>query len=155
LTVVIFVSAGALSEKPEVDESQKPQEIEARGRVVDLAARMHSLYGVAPPSNPQPLYGFETQDGVFYTLLRTALSEALFVDERLRERELIIKGRTFPKTQLLEVITTQSVHNGVVHEVYYYCETCAIRAVAPGNCECCQAPVELVEKPLKRKDRKF
>ena len=38
---------------------------------------------------------------------------------------------------------------GVVHDLYYYCDTCAIRAVAPGDCVCCQAPVELVEKPIK------
>ena len=82
-------------------------------------------------------------------LLRTNLSEALFIDKRLQEKELIIKGRTFPKTQILEAISLQSVHNGIVHELYYYCETCAIRTVAPGDCVCCQAPVELVEKPLK------
>ena len=86
---------------------------------------------------------------MFYTLLRTDLSEALFVDERLHEKTLIITGRTFPKTHLLEAIRLQSVHEGVLHDLYYYCDTCAIRSAAPGDCVCCQAPVELVEKPVK------
>ncbi len=126
---------------------QAAQEIQLRGRVVCLAEEMHTLYRADLPSEHQHLYGFKMEDGTFYTLLRTALSEALFVDKRLREKELIIKGRTFPHTQILEAISLRSVHNGIVHDLYYYCETCAIRAVAPGNCVCCGEPVELVEKP--------
>ena len=60
-----------------------------------------------------------------------------------------ITGRIFPKTHLLEAIRLQAVHNGVVHDLYYYCDTCAIHAATPGDCVCCQAPVELVEKPAK------
>lgn len=131
------------------DLTMEAKEIQVRGRVVCLAEEMHNLYNADLPTDHQHLYGFRTQDGKFYTLLRTNLSEALFVDERLREKELIITGRTFPQTQILEAIRLQSVHNGVVYDLYYYCETCSIRAAAPGNCVCCQAPVELVEKPTK------
>jgi len=35
-----------------------------------------------------------------------------------------------------------------VQDIYYYCDVCDIQAVAPGPCECCQGPTELVEKPL-------
>ncbi len=133
-----------------IDEPLNPQaaqEIQLRGRVVCLAEEMHTLYHADLPLEHQHLYGFKTEDETFYTLLRTALSEALFVDKRLHEKALIIKGRTFPHTQILEAISLRSVHNGVVYDLYYYCETCAIRAVSPGNCVCCGEPVELVEKP--------
>ena len=125
------------------------KEIRIRGHLVCLAEAMHGLYRADLPANHEHLYGFKTMDGEFYTLLRTDLSEALFVDERLHQKTLSITGRTFPRTHLLEAIRLQSVHDGGLHDLYYYCDTCAIRAAAPGDCVCCQAPVELVEKPIK------
>ncbi len=106
-------------------DNQQAQEIQIRGSVVCLAEEMHELYNADLPPEHEHLYGFKTREGVFYTLLRTNLSEALFVDEHLCEKELIIKGRTFPKTRILEAISLQSVYNEVVHELYYYCETIA------------------------------
>ena len=135
------------TESQVVDNAGAAKEIQIQGRVVCLAEAMHNLYRADLPANHAHLYGFETTEGVFYTLLRTDLSEALFADERLHQKTLIITGRTFPKTHLLEAIRLQSLHDGVVHDLYYYCDTCAIRAAAPGDCVCCQAPLELVEKP--------
>ena len=129
-------------------EKQKPEEIELRGKIVCLAEEMHTHYAVELFKSHEHLYGVKTEDGKYYTLLRTSLAEALFVDERLHEKDLIINSRVFPKTQLLEVIRFYAIKDGVVHELYYYCDTCYIRAVAPGNCDCCQAPVVLIEKPL-------
>jgi hypothetical protein len=137
------------SQTAETPKGQVAQEIQVRGKVVCLAEEMHKLYDSDFSPNHEHLYGVKAKDGSFYTLLRTKLSEALFVDERLHKKELMIKGRTFPKTQILEAISLQSIDHGVVHDLYYYCYTCAIRSVAPGDCECCQEPVELVEKPLK------
>ncbi len=136
--------------------TEKPKQIERRGTIVCLAEEMHAHYQAELSGNHAHLYGIKTVGGTsgpdtrtseYYTLLRTSLSEALFVDNRLHEKELIITGRVFPKTQLLEVIRFASIRDGVVHEIYYYCDTCHIRTVAPGNCACCQAPVVLIEKP--------
>ena len=126
-----------------------PQEIQLRGKVVCLAEEMHRLYQTDLAMQHEHLFGFKTGDSKYYTLLRTKYSEALFVDSRLREKQLILKGRLFPNTQLFEAITTRSVRDGVVHELYYYCTICAIRSVSPAPCECCQGPVELVEKPVR------
>ena len=151
--------------------TEKPKQIERRGTIVCLAEEMHAHYQAELSGNHAHLYGIKTTVGgtsgpdnnlktvggtsgldtgasEYYTLLRTSLSEALFVDTRLHEKELIITGRVFPKTQLLEVIRFASIRDGVVHEIYYYCDTCHIRTVAPGNCACCQAPVVLIEKPM-------
>ena len=122
--------------------------VELRGRVVCLAEEMHELYQVELPTGHPHLYGFKTADGKYFTLLRNKYSEGLFVDQRLREKELILKGRTFPKTQLFESSVMRSVKNGVTNDVYYFCVICSIKAVGPGQCECCQDPVELVEWPL-------
>ena len=142
--ILVFLLSGA---KPPT-EAQKPQEVKLHGNIVCLAEEMHTYYKVELFGNHKHLYGVKTEAGKYYTLLRTSLAEALFVDERLHEKDLIISGRVFPKTQLLEVTQFSSIKDGVVHDLYYYCDTCYIRAVAPGNCDCCQAPVVLIERPL-------
>jgi hypothetical protein len=129
--------------------SDETQQVELQGTVICLAEEMEKQYHAELPINHEHIYGFKSNDGVFYTLLRTKFSEALFADERLRKKELIVKGRVFPKTQVLEVMgNLRSVAKGVVNDLYYYCDICAIQTVAPGRCMCCQEPVELVERPL-------
>jgi hypothetical protein len=122
--------------------------VEIRGRVVCLAEEMHQRHEAALPTGHAHLYGFKTQDAKYYTLLRTKFSEALFSDPRFREKELLLKGRVFPNSQIFETTTIRSIRNGVVQDIYYYCDVCDIQSVAPGPCECCQGPTELVEKPL-------
>lgn len=129
-------------------EEQKPEEIELQGNIVCLAEEMHTHYNVELFKTHPHLYGVKTTKGKYYTLLRTSLAEALFVDRQLHEKDLLLNGRVFPNTQLLEVTRFFSIKDGVVHELYYYCDTCYIRAVAPGDCDCCQAPVVRIEKPL-------
>lgn len=152
LSALVLVSTPAEPKDPPVRESSNSagtQLVEFRGTIVCLAEEMRNSYQAELPTSHEHIYGFRSNDGVFYTLLRTKLSEALFVDERLRKKELIVKARVFPKTQLLEVMgNLKSVENGIVNDLYYYCDICVIQTVAPGKCLCCQEPVELVEKPL-------
>ena len=124
------------------------REAELQGKVVCLAEEMHRAYQIDLPTNHEHIYGFKTTNGVYYTLLRTKLSEALFADQRLREKELLLTGNILPKSQIFDVTKMKSIRNGRVYDLYYYCDICAIRTVAPGPCVCCQAPVELVEQPL-------
>ena len=120
--------------------------VEVRGRVVCLAEEMHRLYQSGLPTGHEHLYGFKADEGKYYTLLRTKFSEALFADERFRQKQLLLKGRLLPGTQLFDVTLMRSIRDGVVYDIYYYCDICDIQAVAPGPCECCQGPTELVEK---------
>ena len=123
------------------------QETQLRGRVVCLAEEMHRLHGAELPTKHEHVYGLKTSDGKFYTILRGAYSEALFSDARLREKELLLKARLFPESLIIEVTRIRSVRDGVVQDLYYYCNVCAIRSASPDICACCQEPVELVEKP--------
>ena len=122
--------------------------VQLRGKVVCLPEEMHERYQAAFPSAHEHLYGLKSVEGKYYTLLRSKFSEALFVDQRFREKELLLKGRIFPGSQVFETVTIRSIRNGVVCDLYYYCDICDIQAVAPGPCECCQGPTELLEKPL-------
>jgi len=144
--ILILLMSGAKSPT----EKLEPKNVELRGKIVCLAEEMHTHYKVERFNKRDHLYGVKTEDGKYYTLLRTSLAEALFVDERLHEKDLVITGRVFPRTQLLEVTRFLSIRDGVLHDLYYYCDTCYIRTVAPGSCDCCQAPVVLVERPLNK-----
>lgn len=142
--VLILFMSGA---KPPT-QKLAPKAVELRGKIVCLAEEMHTHYKVELFGKHEHLYGVKTEDGEYYAFLRTSLAEALFVDKRLHAKDLVLNGRVFPKTHLLEITRFSSIKDGVVHELYYYCDTCYIRTVAPGNCDCCQAPVVLIEKPL-------
>jgi hypothetical protein len=128
-------------------------QVEVRGKVVCIPEEMHRQHGTDLPTKHDHVYGFRTGDGTVYTLLRTRLSEALFLDLRLHEKELVLKGCVLPKSHVLDAQTIRSVRNGAVCDLYYYCEICDIESVAPVPCACCQGPVELVEKPLPQQDR--
>ena len=96
-------------------------------------------------------YSFKTEQGRVRPLYRSITSEALFVDTRLHEHLLEVVGR-LREDRLLEVYQIRSIHDGVVHEVYYWCDVCAIRSTAPGPCWCCYLPFELKEIPISGKD---
>jgi len=133
------------------NEASESTSVELRGRVVCLPEEMHRFYQADLPTGHDHIYGFRTSDGKYYTILRTKYSEALFADERFRQKELLLKGRIFPRTQIFEPMTIRSIKDGVVQDIFYYCSVCDIETVAPGPCECCQGPTELVEKPLPKK----
>ena len=155
ITVAIYYSLSFLPRMSAANNedmgNHMAQETKVQGRVICLAEEMNKLYQSDLKADHQHLYGFRTVTGTFYTLLRTNMSEALFVDKRLQEKELMLKGRTFPKTQLLEAIRLYAIREDIVYEVYYYCQICAISALAPQECECCQEPVKLIEKPTEMK----
>ena len=136
---------------PEATSKQATQLVTLRGKVVCLPEEMHRLYDASLPTVHEHIYGFRTEDGKYYTLLRTKFSEALFADQGFREKLLLLRGRIFPNTQVFEPTIIRSVRNGVIQDLYYYCDVCDIEAVAPGQCECCQGPTELIEKPLVEK----
>jgi hypothetical protein len=121
---------------------------EFRGRVVCVPEEMNRVHKTELPTRHEHVYGLSADDGTIYLILRTRLSEALFVDERLRTKELVLKARLLPKTQILDVSGIRSVKDGVVHDVYYYCDICDIQSVSPEQCVCCQGSVELKEVPL-------
>jgi len=127
------------------------EQTELRGRIVCMLEEAQRKDGAtAISTNHQHLFGFKTTEGKTCKLVRTKFSEALFVDKRLHEKDLLLKGKLSPDAQTFEPLTIRSIKNGVVHDLYYYCDICAIESVSPDICACCQGPVELVEKPLRK-----
>ena len=126
-------------------------ELLARGRVICLTEERHRTNGSPVPKPHEHLWAFKTTDGHLHTLQRGKFSEAIWIDERLRARELELRLRLSPKSPAAEVLALRSVKNGVVQDLYYYCDVCSIKSVSPEPCYCCQGPVELVEKPWRGK----
>ena len=130
----------------------EPKAVMLRGQVVDLNAELKKQHKVDIAAKAEPVWVLKAVDGKLFTLLKTRRSLALFDDPRLRGRALIMKGRVFPGTQVLEVTFIQSVRKEVVHDVFYYCDICVIKFLAPGPCVCCREPVVLMEKPAGKKN---
>jgi hypothetical protein len=146
LTAVSFLFPSALRAQSNKATDQSLREF--RGRVVCLPEEMNRLHKTELPTRHDHIYGLRAEDGTFYTLLRTRLSESLFLDERLRTKDLLLRARLLPKTQILDVSIIRSIKDGVVHDLYYYCDICDIQSVSPEECTCCRGPVELKEVPL-------
>ncbi len=70
-------------------------------------------------------------------------------DKRLEGREVRLEGIAQPDGSF-EVQWLFTVKNGRLFRVRYFCATCNIVALEPGNCVCCQQPTELQEIPVER-----
>ncbi|MEE8257294.1 MAG: hypothetical protein V3R60_05330 [Acidobacteriota bacterium] len=72
-------------------------------------------------------------------------------DEHLRGRKMRLEGRLNGEG-MFEVVKLFTVRDGQLYKVRYYCEICAITAVQPGPCACCQGPTEFQEIPATREN---
>ena len=72
---------------------------------------------------------------------------ATLQDKRLDGREVRLEGLAQPDGSF-QVQWLYTVHNGKLFRVRYFCATCNIVALGPGNCVCCQQPTTLQEIPV-------
>ncbi|HWN97823.1 MAG TPA: hypothetical protein VNS63_00975 [Blastocatellia bacterium] len=114
-----------------------------RGRVVCFDARGRND-AVSCDSNST--FGLLSIDGKRYKFLLTDSSTAMFADSRVRQRDLQITAKLLPGDKL-ETVTVQSIKQGKLYDIYYFCELCNIRAYAPGPCPCCRNELEFRETP--------
>lgn len=151
LALLTFVLSGTADQKSPLAGMEKYRDlvkIQIKGRVVCLHETLNKAYGMNMPTNHQHVYGFKTEEGKLYLFLKNNLSAAVYDDERVRDRDLILSAWLFPKSNILDIVSIKSVKDGTVHDLYYYCVICAIRTAVPGPCMCCQDDVEFVEQPL-------
>ncbi len=117
-----------------------------RGRTVCLdaaGAAVESLFGCAEATSR---FAFASKDGRLYKFLPTDTMTAVFTDTQVRQRELQITARRHAGDQL-EIIKVQSVKEGKLYDIFYYCEVCSITAYTPGLCPCCRNELEFRERP--------
>ena len=94
---------------------------------------------------------FRTAEGAVYELKRDNMSEALFADTNLHAKILLLKGRVVEDGKGFKVTgNLHSLKAGKRHELFYYCDICAITTSTPGLCLCCRELVELREESAEK-----
>ncbi|HVF89984.1 MAG TPA: hypothetical protein VNH22_07945 [Blastocatellia bacterium] len=117
-----------------------------RGRVVCLDGAGHRQSGPTACRDSSHGFGLLGADGAIYKFLPEDPSTAIFTDPRVRMRDLQVTAQARPENQL-EIIQVQSVREGKLYDIYYFCEVCNITAHAPGPCPCCRQEFEFRETP--------
>jgi hypothetical protein len=90
---------------------------------------------------------FHAEDGNTYSFVPDDALTAMFTDHRVRERELQLTAWQRQKGQI-ELVAVQSIKNGKLYDIFYYCDVCNISAYAPGPCPCCRRELEFKETPV-------
>jgi len=117
-----------------------------RGRAVCLDGTGRPTDALFGCNETIPRFGFAASDGRLYKFSATDTMTAMFNDSRVRQRELQVTARLRAGAQL-EVIKVQSIKEGKLYDIFYFCEVCNIKAYAPGPCPCCRNDLEFMETP--------
>jgi hypothetical protein len=147
MALSILVCLGLVSAQPSEPAGVKPESVTLSGKVVELTDALKPLGLVVdsdPVSKQVVLIG---DDGAITPLLSDDASRSLFLDERLRNRRVEIKGRRYAGLPYLQVVSFQVEDHGKLRTPEYYCEICTISVRYPQICPCCQGPMVLRMKP--------
>jgi hypothetical protein len=136
----------SLAEACQLDTPDSGNLLVIRGRVVCLDASGRSLDGLFGCNDPAARFALADKDAKLYYFAPTGSGAAIFKDARVRARELQITAQ-LDRKNFLEIIRVQSIREGKLHDIYYFCELCNIRAYAPGLCPCCRNDLEFRETP--------
>ena len=130
---------------------KEPKTIQLDGKVVPLAGILEK-FGSRLDAEAAPHWlALVTQDGKVYPLIKDDGSRLFFSDPHLQNRTMRVTGRLFQDTHLLQVLSVNSVKNGQLFEIYYWCDVCSIRRnELLKKCDCCGGPMELREEPTKK-----
>jgi hypothetical protein len=126
-------------------QTDHPGLVILRGQVVCLDARgrkLDALFGCDDATR----FAILDKAGVLHQVSPVDTNAAIFTDSRVRQRELQVTAKLNDK-QLLDIIHVQSIRDGKLYDIYYFCEICNIRAYAPGLCPCCRNELEFRETP--------
>jgi hypothetical protein len=121
-----------------------------KGKVVPLAGLVEKIGSKLDVDAAPHWLALVTDDGTIYPLIKEDGSRMFFKDTRLLNRPMRLTGRVLPGSHLLQVVEVHSYLNGELHEVYYWCDVCAIKRFEKKICDCCGGPMELREEPVKR-----
>lgn len=141
--ILLGLMPGLLAAEP----APKAENVTLSGKVLLLPDVLKAL-GIkadAPPVAGQAV--LRSNDGNTTPLLSDEASRALFLDQRLRDRAIEIKGRRFAGLPYLQVISFRVEEDGKLRSPEYYCDVCTISVRYPQVCPCCQGPMVLRMKP--------
>lgn len=120
------------------------------GKVVSLAD-VFAKSGIKLDKDAVPLWlALVTDDGKVYPLIKDEGARMFYSDKVLLNRPMRLSARPIGDNHFLQVLQVHSIVKGELHEVYYWCDVCTIKRFEKKACECCGAPMELREEPVKK-----
>jgi hypothetical protein len=123
-----------------------------RGRVVWLEDALERGFGVSTdPAAAETAVVLETAEGKLVPIVPDVRGRAFAVDPRLRNTDLQLLARRYADAPLIQVIGVYRPKDGVLYEIDYWCDICAIPMVTLKACECCQGPTRLRERAVENR----
>lgn len=95
------------------------------------------------------LLALRTADGKIVPIWPTAFGRFFYKDPVLIGKTLVVTGLVRPNVPGIEPIKVQRKKVGKLHDIFYWCDVCAIKMHHCSACTCCQGEVELREVPVK------
>jgi hypothetical protein len=148
LGIVIAVLAGATPLL--ATRAEPPKLAYYTGKVVplvDVLAKSGSKLDKAAAAGWLALV---TENEKVYPLRNEESSRMFYSDKALLNRPMRLTARETGADHALQVFQVHSIIKGELHDVYYWCDVCTIKRFEKKNCECCGAPMELREEPVKK-----
>jgi hypothetical protein len=130
--------------------AKHPATADYDGKVVPLATVLDRLGAPLDKDAAPYSLALVADDGKVYPLVKDDGSRCFFKDDRLLNRRMRLTARLLPEVGMLQVVQVHSYVKGQLCDLYYWCEVCSIRRGEKGKCDCCGAPLELREDPLKK-----
>jgi hypothetical protein len=143
LTAALALSLAA-SPSPAAEKKAAAKASHFQGKVVALAELLKKKDVKLDADAAPATLALEADDGKVYPLVKNDGSRMFFKDKALLNRPMRLTA-TLVAGGLLDVSAAHSVVKGKLHEVYYWCDNCALAYSEPGECICCGAAVKLVE----------
>jgi hypothetical protein len=120
-----------------------------RGRVVWLSDALQQRYGIESDRDAaKTQVALVTPAGQIVLPVKDARGRGFWIDERLRNIDLELLVRRYEDSPMIQVIRVYSLHDGRKYELDYWCDICAIPMYELKECECCQGPTRLRERPV-------
>jgi hypothetical protein len=117
------------------------------GKVVELSTVLKELGWSVDAGPIAGQVVLREASGAITPILSDEASRALFLDARLRERAIEVRGRRHEGFPYLQVVSFRVEEGGRLRTPEYYCEICSISVRYPQICPCCQGPMVLRMNP--------
>ncbi len=123
-----------------------------RGKVVWLNEAVARKYGVRLDADAaESVAALETADGELIPIMKEDRGRGFWKDARLRGIDLELLVRRYKGLPMVQVIRVYRLKEGKKLELDYWCDVCAIQMFELKQCECCQGPTRLRERPVEDK----
>jgi len=146
LSSLVVVLAGLVLLASPAASFEDERFVVTKGHIVCLDAQGHPIDSLFACREANARFGLASREGKLYKFLPTDTMITVFTDIRVRQRELQLTARLHNGDQL-EIIKVQSIKDGKLYDIYYFCDVCTITSYTPGLCPCCRNEMEFRQKP--------